>query len=376
MRNNTAAAVIAEAEPSNAPISLDAARRAAFAREIDALHKKYAAKVGAEDLEAIRAMDKLSRRMMLLGRALIHVSPEPVTFLAGVTALWIGKQLNLTDIAHPVMHGAYDQFDDPWFHSERFRVDAPIEEPGWRHAHNVLHHSYTNIIGKDPDARFGLSRLNESLEHEPHHRLQLLEVAFNWLNMAMNLNAQVVGLVDVYFRDAGDEDVLDNRTWKTVAQSHWRYVRRAAPYVMKNFVLWPALAGPFFPKVLLGNLMAEAARNVFTAVAIYCGHVGDALADFPRGKRAQNKADWYLMQIAATSDFQTHHLLSVLIGALDHQIEHHLFPKLPHSRLRELAPELRAICERYGVPYRTGPWSEVIRGMVGRIASLSVKPTG
>jgi linoleoyl-CoA desaturase len=354
------------------PASFD---KAAFARELDALHKKYQAKVGAEDVEYIAGIDRLSKRMTLLGRALLQLSFEPVTWTAGVTCLWVGKQLSLTELGHVIMHGTYDKLPGgERFHSRTYEVDVPIDPDGWKLAHNVLHHGHPNVVGKDPDARFGLTRQNEHVEWKPRHRLQMAEVVFNWLNMAPNLNMQVVGLIDLYFREDGDEDILEDRIPENVAKAHLRWLKEQVPYVLKNFVFWPALAGPFFPKVLAGNLAAETMRNVFTAVAIYCGHIGEEIADYPRTHKNQDKADWYLQQLAATSNFECSHRVSVLLGALDRQIEHHLFPRLPPNRLRELAPELKALCEKYGVPYRSEPYLETIAGMVKRLVKLSGRP--
>jgi linoleoyl-CoA desaturase len=58
-----------------------------------------------------------------------------------------------------------------------------------------------------------------------------------------------------------------------------------------------------------------------------------------------------------------------MTGNLSHQIEHHCFPDLPSNRYAEVAVEVREICERYGLPYTTGPlpkqvgqaWAKVFR---------------
>ncbi len=58
-----------------------------------------------------------------------------------------------------------------------------------------------------------------------------------------------------------------------------------------------------------------------------------------------------------------------MTGNLSHQIEHHLFPDLPSNRYAEIAPKVRALCERFGLPYTTGPllqqttsvWKRVLR---------------
>ena len=44
-----------------------------------------------------------------------------------------------------------------------------------------------------------------------------------------------------------------------------------------------------------------------------------------------------------------------MTGNLSHQIEHHIFPDIPSNRYAEIAPRVREICDRYGLPYTTGP---------------------
>jgi len=65
---------------------------------------------------------------------------------------------------------------------------------------------------------------------------------------------------------------------------------------------------------------------------------------------------------------------SVLCGALDHQIEHHLFPKLPPNRLREIAPKVADICERYGVRYGRMTWGGTLLAALRRLGRMSLPP--
>ena len=53
-------------------------------------------------------------------------------------------------------------------------------------------------------------------------------------------------------------------------------------------------------------------------------------------------------------------LFHILSGNLSHQIEHHLFPDIPARRYPQMAPQVRAICEKYGLPYNTGRFSRQI----------------
>jgi fatty acid desaturase len=136
-------------------------------------------------------------------------------------------------------------------------------------------------------------------------------------------------------------------------------------------VLFPLLAGPFFWKVLLGNWLSELMRDVYSAATIYCGHVGGDTKSYPAGKKAHTRGEWYAMQVEASNDFEVSQPISVLCGGLDRQIEHHLFPSLPPQRLREIAPEVRAICARHGVEYRSQSWPRTLQKALAQVARLS-----
>jgi linoleoyl-CoA desaturase len=78
-------------------------------------------------------------------------------------------------------------------------------------------------------------------------------------------------------------------------------------------------------------------------------------------------------------------LFHLLSGNLSHQIEHHLFPDLPARRYRQIAPQVRSICERYGLPYNTGTLTTQFGSVVRKIwrlgrpdttASDTGRPTG
>jgi fatty acid desaturase len=77
------------------------------------------------------------------------------------------------------------------------------------------------------------------------------------------------------------------------------------------------------------------------------------------------------MQVESTNDFEVSLPLSILCGGLERQIEHHLFPALPPRRLRQIAPEVQAICEKHGVAYKTASWGKTLRKVFGHVARLS-----
>lgn len=93
-------------------------------------------------------------------------------------------------------------------------------------------------------------------------------------------------------------------------------LRKYVAYYSKEYVLFPALAGPLFWKVLLGNWLVETSRNVYMAATILCGHVGDEVKSWPADTRARGRGEWYAMQVEASNDNEVSWPVSVLCGAL------------------------------------------------------------
>jgi len=343
----------------------------AFGEEIDAVRARIEAEIGAPDVAYIKRVARFSRAMEVVGRGLVHVSVEPLSFGLGVLALFVHKQLHAAEVGHTVLHGAFDRLPGAeGFHSKDFWWETPIDERSWHEGHNIRHHQYTNVVGKDPDCRYGTLRLNDRVPHQPVHRHQHWFPLLVWPSFNFNMAMHFSGMIDVYTRRDGDFDFIEDRSWTSVVATHRRALRKAVPYYAKEYLLFPMLAGPMFWKVALGNWTAEMMRSTYTAATIFCGHVGEDVRDFDGSARAGSRAQWYAMQVEAANDFEVPLPVSILCGALDRQIEHHLFPRWPTNRLRQVAPEIQAICERHGVAYRNASWGTTLRRVFRRLRAL------
>jgi linoleoyl-CoA desaturase len=339
-----------------------------FAEELDELRRETLARVGAEDVRYVRRLRRFSTAMEVAGRAAIFLSVDPLTFFAGVGALWLHKQIEATEIGHTALHGAYDRLEGAEaFASKTFRWDIPIDEESWRLGHNGRHHGATNVAGRDPDMRFGHVRLTEQHPVESRFGLPIL-LGVIFPNFALVINSHMTGLNDWML---GHDDVIKDRSPEALRLAWQKSLRKYVPYYLKNYVFYPALAGPLWGKVLLGNVLAEVCRDVYSAATIVCGHVGDDVKSWPAGTQAASRGAAYAMQVEASNDFEVSLPVSILCGGLDRQIEHHLFPTLPPPRLREIAPRVRAICEKYGVEYKTASWGATLRKALRHVARLS-----
>ena len=97
-------------------------------------------------------------------------------------------------------------------------------------------------------------------------------------------------------------------------------------------------------------------RNFWSHAVIFCGHFPEGVETFPEEQLdGETTGQWYVRQMLGSANLSGGTLFHTMTGNLSHQIEHHIFPDIPSNRYVEIAPRVREICERYGLPYTTGP---------------------
>jgi linoleoyl-CoA desaturase len=283
----------------------------------------------------------------------------PISWIAGVIGLSLAKIMENMEIGHNVMHGQYDWMNDPALNSQSYEWDIVCDGDHWRHSHNVEHHDHTNILGKDHDFGYGMLRLSEQQKWSPSTLLQ----PFWYLLLALNFQWGVA----VHDIKIG-RFLLGRMKLPEFRQRMRPFLRKAGRQLFKDYVLFPALAFWQWPRVLLGNLVANGIRNVWTNAIIFCGHfTADAQTYTRKEVENETRGQWYLRQIHGSSNLEGSRAFHLLTGHLSHQIEHHLFPDLPAPRYAEIAPRVRAICARYGVHYNSGGFWKQYTGVLVRI---------
>ncbi|WP_086668475.1 fatty acid desaturase family protein [Lentzea kentuckyensis] len=178
-------------------------------------------------------------------------------------------------------------------------------------------------------------------------------------------------------------DVELERAWR--GEKSWRealtqlrgVLGKAGRQVIKDYVAFPLLSGPSFLPTLLANLTANTIRNVWTHTIIFCGHFPDGTVVFTEDQLdGETRGEWCLRQLAGSANIDGGTLFHLMTGNLSHQIEHHLFPDLPSNRYAEIAPRVRALCERFGLPYTTGPLLQQTAGVWKRVLRLAFAGQG
>jgi NADPH-dependent stearoyl-CoA 9-desaturase len=317
----------------------------ALGRELDAIRANIEDSLGAKDAAYIRRTIRSQRILDIAARLVIGCSRTRTGWLLGTTALALAKSIENMEIGHNVGHGQWDWMNDPEIHSSTWEWDMAGLSSQWRYSHNYTHHVYTNVLGMDDDMGFGIMRITRDERWKPAHLVQplrniLLAAIFEW-GIALH------GLHSAHERASDDSQ-------KSAASKAMK--AKIARQVSKDYLLFPALSGRRWRRTLTANVSANLIRNLWAYVVIFCGHFPDGAEKFdPDVVNNESKPEWYLRQMLGSANFDAGRVLAFLSGNLCYQIEHHLFPDLPSNRLSQIAHEVRALCDKYDLPYTTGP---------------------
>lgn len=340
----------------------------AFGAELDAIRDQVVGSLGAADTRYIRRVAAAVRWAGVLGRLLLFVGAFSPLFwaallwpacIAGTLLLALSKILENMELGHNVMHGQYDWTGDPKLDGNSYEWDIVATSDNWRKTHNFRHHTYTNVRGMDDDIGYGLLRIFPEQRWRPFYLLQPLiapvfALMFQW---------------GVAIQDLRIGRWLKGRMTGRQLWAHTRPVAgKMGRQLAKDYLLFPLLAGPFFLPVLLGNLVANGLRNLWTYVIIFCGHFTADSETFSKDcLRNESRGHWYLRQLRGSSNLTGGWVINVLSGNLSHQIEHHFYPDLPANRYAAIAVQVRDICRRYGQHYNTGSLPRQFGQVVWRI---------
>ena len=114
-----------------------------------------------------------------------------------------------------------------------------------------------------------------------------------------------------------------------------------------------------FLATLAANFTANIIRNVWAHAIIFCGHFPDQTYTFSKEETAnETRGGWYVRQLLGSANIEGSPLFHVISGNLGYQVEHHLYPDMPSTRYSEVAPKVKDICERYELPYNSGPFGQ------------------
>jgi NADPH-dependent stearoyl-CoA 9-desaturase len=281
----------------------------------------------------------------------------------------VAKILENMEIGHNILHGQWDWMRDPKIHSTTWEWDMASPAEQWKHSHNELHHTYTNVIGKDNDLGYGIMRVDED---QPWHPFYLAQPVWNFLN-ACFFEYGIAAYDLELGKNLATKERRADPEFRAAAREVLAKIGRQA---RKDYVLHPLLSGPSFLPTLAANFTANVVRNLWSHSVIMCGHFPEGVETFEKTSiEGETRGEWYLRQMLGSANISGSKAMHLMTGNLSHQVEHHLFPDMPSRRYSEIAPRIRDIFERYGLSYHSAPLPRQVGSAWHKVVRLSL-PNG
>jgi len=217
----------------------------------------------------------------------------------------------------------------------------------WAHKHNGLHHTFTNISGHDDDINLGL--IGRLSPHQPHRWWHRWQHVYLWpLYGMLPIKWQFFDdFADLASRGRGDHSL------PPLARADWLvFVGGKVIFFSLAFALPLQFHSPV---AVIGCYVVTAmVQGIVLSVVFQLAHCVDE-ADFPAVAAANSgMGPWADHQLATTVDFsRSNGVLSWLLGGLNFQVEHHLFPRICHVHYPQLSAIVEQTCRDCGVPFRS-----------------------
>jgi len=270
-----------------------------------------------------------------------------------VLACWIVMGFGMAGIGmatmHDANHGSYSKkkwvnklFGDSLYLLGGFPAN-------WRYQHNTLHHGFTNIEGHDEDiAPPEILRLSP---HRPLKKIHRYQYLYAWVLYGLMTISWII--------------VKDFRRMKKYKEmgvkldGKRKYGRLLLELIISKivyyavFLLLPLLTVPVaWYWVVTGFLLMHFVGGLVLAAIFQTAHVVPT-SEYPLpDEKGEMNNNWAAHQLYTTSNFAPRsRVFTWLVGGLNHQVEHHLFPNISHIHYRDIAAIVQQKAKEFGMPY-------------------------
>jgi fatty acid desaturase len=204
-----------------------------LAHEFDTIRDRVADELGERDRRYIEAMIEMQRRLAVIGRVGLLLPRFRPLALGGAAALAAAKILENMEIGHNVMHGQWDWMNDPRIHSSTWDWDTASTAEAWKHSHNYVHHTFTNVRGKDKDLGYEIMRIDP---HQGWNPVYLFQPVYNLI--LAGLFEWGVALHDLDF----DAIRRGEKSMPQVKRELKGIAGKARDQFVKDYVAWPLVS--------------------------------------------------------------------------------------------------------------------------------------
>jgi len=292
----------------------------------------------------------------------LYIAPLLVLMLMPITTgmailLWLVMGIALAGIGMSVMHdanhGAYSSHK--WINKMMGHTLNLVGGSvfNWKNQHNILHHTYTNIIEFDEDIDDKLiMRMSPHTKVKGIHRFQPV-YAFLFYGILTLYWALAKDFIQ--FRKHSKNGVnpqTRNQNRITLAKIIFTKVFYFSYTLVIPLMVFKVAALPW----IMGYLLMHFTAGMILTTVFQLAHTVEG-TDHPLPSEAGTlENSWAVHQLRTTVNFSTKNpWISYYVGGLNFQVEHHLFPRICHVHYPALAPIVAATAREYGIPYMENP---------------------
>ena len=219
----------------------------------------------------------------------------------------------------------------------------------WKYQHNTLHHGYTNIEGHDEDiAHGGVLRFSP---HKPLKKVHKYQYIYAWFFYGLMTFSWVTIKDFKQFQKYKKDGAVLNGSGKYSGLFIKLLVSKVIYYAV--FLALPLMLVPLaWYWILLGFMIMHFTSGLVLSTIFQTAHVVPT-SEYPLpDKNNELDNNWAVHQLYTTCDFAPKSkIFTWLIGGLNYQVVHHLFPNISHVHYKKLAPIVRDTAQKYGLPY-------------------------
>lgn len=250
------------------------------------------------------------------------------------------------NVMHDGGHGSFSK-SKFWNYIAAFSVNGlGASAIMWNNKHNIIHHTYTNIDGVDDDIEIKpMLRMCSTQKKYWAHKYQHIYV---WFLYTLLL---IIWVFATDYKKYFKKKVGSVPIKKMSQFEHFAFWAAKVGYYGGMIVL-PIFMVGFLPWLVGFLTIAMFAGFVLSVVFQLAHTVEETAFPVPNGDANKIENEWAIHQIETTANFATKNkLISWLVGGLNFQIEHHLFPKISHIHYPEISKIIKQTCEEFGVKY-------------------------
>ena len=295
-----------------------------------------------------------------------------IPWLSALVHGWSSAMLGLY-LQHDACHSSFTRSPMTWDIMRRaYELMTGLSSVIWIHQHVLGHHPFTNVMDLDPDiiqTNPGPVRIHESQPWWSYYALQ----SYYWIPLYSQL---------VFSRRASEwHNLFVDRKFKSISinplpAKEYAYGLLALTSFLTLHILIPStLLSHSLPRIIALYALCDAFWSLYLMLVFQASHVNDEVA-WPKADAQSQMDDWAKLQIESSMDFAHGSTLTTfLVGSLNYQAVHHLFPHISQYYYPALAPIVMATCQKHGVAYNVrGSLYEALALHIGRLVNLGKEP--